>query len=314
LDLLLYLGLAQRAGTSATAKCGEWSVDVLVADANGVFQKQYTDNFTIIENPAVAPACDVTQSPAQAMETQAINLDATATDNTYLKSVALYWNDGVLQSKTWDNVFSNAFDQTLSLGGYPAGQQLEYWVVATDTSGNTHEGLHHTAIVQSETVSSPLTPSGTNTASWRQVVQFSTSGSTTTLGEAVEYQFDWGDGQQSDYGSATQSHSWGAGGTFAIRARARSQLRTGRVSNWSGNALLSVPAPVVPRLGIQLISGQVKLFWPTNPPGFVLQTSKSIATNSAWSTLVTGPTLVGGQYVLTQTPVGSNSFYRLTSQ
>lgn len=301
-------------GTAAAAKCGEWSVDVLVADANGAFQKQYGDNFTIIENPPVMPACDVTHNPSQPIETQGINLNVTATDNTYLKSVALYWNDAAIQSKTWDNIFSNALSQTKTVGGYPAGQQLEYWAVATDTSGNTFEGSHHTAIVQSETVSIPLTPSGTNTALWRQVVPFSTSGSTTTLGEVVEYQFDWGDGQQSAYGSATQSHSWNSGGTFAIRVRARSQVRPGRVSNWSTAASLLVPAPVLPQLAIRFINGQFEVSWPTNPAGFLLQSSWSFAPTSSWTTLFPGPTIVGGRYVFMQNPPGSSSFYRLTNQ
>src|SRR5262249_52142296 len=153
------------------------------------------------------------------IETQGIRLDLTATDNTYLRSATLYWNDGTLQSKAWDNINSNSFSQAVNLGGYSAGKQVDYWAVATDTSGNTYEGVHHSAVVQSETVSSPQAPSGTNTAAWRQVVQFSTGGSTTTLGEVVEYQFDWGDGQQSPYGSAVQSHFWNASGTFAVRAR-----------------------------------------------------------------------------------------------
>jgi hypothetical protein len=146
------------------------------------------------------------------------------------------------------------------------------------------------------------------------VVQFSTGGSTTTLGEVVEYQFDWGDGQQSSYGGAVQSHFWNAGGTFAVRARARSQLRPGRVSDWSGVALLSVPAPILPQLGIQLVNGQIELSWPTNPAGFTLQSTKSLATNSLWSTVSPGPTVVGQRFILTASPTGLSSFYRLTNQ
>jgi hypothetical protein len=302
------------AGTAAATKCGEWSVDVFVADSNGAFQKQYGDYFSIIENPPVLPDCDVSRSPGEPIETQNIRLDVSATDNTYLKSIALYWNDGVLQSKTWDNIMSNSFSQTVNIGGYPAGRQVDYWAVATDTSGNTYEGLHHSTIVQSETVSSPTSPLGTNTAAWRQDVQFSTGGSTTSLGETVEYQFDWGDGQQSAYGSAIQSHSWNAGGTFAIRARARSQLRPGRVSDWSGEVLLSVPTPVQPQLSIQFVNGYIELSWPTNYVGFTLQSTKNIATNSVWTTVAPEPTVVGERYMVTNGLAGPSSFYRLTNQ
>jgi hypothetical protein len=302
------------AGTAAADKCGEWSVDVFVADSNGAFQKQYSDYFSIIENPPLPPACDVSCNPGDPVETHGIRLDFTATDNTYLKSAALYWNDGVLQSKSWDNINSSSFSQSLNIEGYPAGRQVDYWAVATDTSGNTYEGLHHSVIVQSETVSSPQAPSGTNAASWRQAVEFATGGSTTSLGEAVEYQFDWGDGQQSSYGGAVQSHFWNAGGSFAIRARARSQLRPGRVSEWSGTALLSVPAPILPKLGIQFVNGQLELSWPTNPAGFMLQSTRSLATNSPWSAVSAAPSVTGQRFILTVSPAGLSGFYRLTSQ
>jgi hypothetical protein len=302
------------AGTGAADKCGEWSVDVFVADSKGTFQKQYSDYFSIIENPLVPPACDVLCNPGNPMETQGIRLDLTATDNTYLKSAVLYWNDGALQSKSWDNINSNSFSQSVTLEGYPAGQQVEYWGVATDTSGNTYEGLHHSVIVQSETVSSPQPPSGTNIASWRQAVNFSTGGSTTSLGEVVEYQFDWGDGQQSSYGGPMQSHFWNAGGTFAIKARARSQLRSGRVSDWSGAVLLSVPAPVLPKLDIQFVNGQFELSWPTNSAGFMLQSTKGLATNSSWSAVSAAPIVEGQRFIVTVGPEGLDGFYRLTNQ
>jgi hypothetical protein len=202
----------------------------------------------------------------------------------------------------------------VNVGGHPAGQQVDYWAVATDTSGNNYEGVHHSVIVDSETVSSPQTPAGTNTAAWRQVVQFTTGGSTTTLGEVVEYQFDWGDGQQSAYGAATQSYSWNAGGTFAIRARARSQPRPGRVSDWSSVASLTVAAPNLPQLGIRFVNGQIELSWPTNPAGFTLQSTKILGTNSLWSTVSPGASVVGTQFVQTANPSGVSTFYRLTNQ
>ncbi|HXJ76700.1 MAG TPA: PKD domain-containing protein, partial [Candidatus Dormibacteraeota bacterium] len=213
---------------------------------------------------------------------------------------------------TWDNIASNSFSQSLTIGGYPAGKQVDYWEVATDTSGNTYEGVHHTVVVQSESVSNPQMPSGTNTAAWRQLVQFTTGGSTTTLGEVVEYQFDWGDGQQSAYGSATQSHFWNAGGTYAIRARARSQLRTGRVSDWSPPASLTVPAPVLPQLRIQVVNGYIQVSWPMNPAGFLLQRANGLATNSVWID-VPGATVIGTNYVVTESMTSPVRFYRLNN-
>jgi uncharacterized repeat protein (TIGR02543 family) len=73
-----------------------------------------------------------------------------------------------------------------------------------------------------ETVTKP-TVSGPTTATVGQVVNFTASGSTSSLSHNLEYQFDWkGDGTVlSDWGAATQSHSWANPGTYNVKAKAR---------------------------------------------------------------------------------------------
>ncbi len=132
-------GWINISGNSAANKCGEWHVDVYISDEYGGWQKQYTDYFTILENPPVPPSANVTATPASPQAGQSITLNVACTDNTYLQSVVLYWNDGTLHSNVWNNIIAGTLSQSVVLGSYSAGQQLQYWVVATDTSGNTSE-------------------------------------------------------------------------------------------------------------------------------------------------------------------------------
>jgi hypothetical protein len=134
-------------GNSAANKCGHWNVDVMVQDPSANWVKQYTDYFQIIESPPQPPICAVVLTSTNPISGQTLTLSASATDNTYLQSLVLYWNDGTLHSHLWNNVFSNSLNQSQSIGTYTTGQQIEYWAMATDTSGNITESIHRTATV-----------------------------------------------------------------------------------------------------------------------------------------------------------------------
>jgi hypothetical protein len=83
-----------------------------------------------------------------------------------------------------------------------------------------------------ETISAPTMPTGPSQLCIGVNGNYSTSGSTSSVGHAVEYQFDWGDGTQSGWGTATRSHSWNEG-TFCVKTRARCVTHTGIISAWS---------------------------------------------------------------------------------
>ena len=87
-----------------------------------------------------------------------------------------------------------------------------------------------------ETISTPTTPTGPTSGTINNSYSYSTGGSTSSLGHAVEYQFDWkGDGSDlSPWGSATQSKTWTAAGTYNVQARARCTTDTSVESSWSG--------------------------------------------------------------------------------
>ena len=93
---------------------------------------------------------------------------------------------------------------------------------------------------QSEKISAPTTPVGPNLGNLGTAYAFSTGGSISTLGHTVEYQFDWGDGTFSPWGSSTQSRSWSTYGRFVIKARARCVIDTSVMSDWSSEGLIFV--------------------------------------------------------------------------
>ena len=146
-DWYKYWGSIYIAGNSAANKCGNWKVDVMIQDPANNWVKQYTDYFQLIESPPQPPVCSVTLTPTNTPAGQALTLTTSATDYTYLQSLVLYWNDGALHSHPWSNIFSNTFSQSQSIGTYSIGQQIQYWAVAADTSGNTTESIHKISVI-----------------------------------------------------------------------------------------------------------------------------------------------------------------------
>ncbi len=91
-----------------------------------------------------------------------------------------------------------------------------------------------------ETVSTPDTPAGPSTGNIGESLSYTTGGSVSNLGHDVEYQFDWGDGNSSDWGSSSRSHSYGSAGTYQVKARARCKTHTSIVSGWSSSREVTI--------------------------------------------------------------------------
>jgi sugar lactone lactonase YvrE len=96
-----------------------------------------------------------------------------------------------------------------------------------------------------ESVSNPNTPSGSVIGKIGVTYKYSTGGSTSSLGHSVEYQFDWrGDGSDlSSWGSASQSKTWTAAGTYNVKARARCSQDVSVLSDWSNSLSVSISLP-----------------------------------------------------------------------
>ena len=98
-----------------------------------------------------------------------------------------------------------------------------------------------------ETVSAPSVLIGPNAGITGDSYVYSTGGSYSSLGHAVEYQFDWtGDGvtDLSSWGSAVQSKTWTVAGSYNVKARARCVTDTNVISSWSNPIIVNI-APAV---------------------------------------------------------------------
>jgi len=166
-------------------------------------------------------------------------------------------------------------------------------------------------------VSTPATPTGPFSGITGTPYPFMTGGSTSILGNPVEYQFDWkGDGSDlSAYGSATQSKTWTAAGTYTVRARAYDTVNTSVVSSWSSGFSVTITAPAGPNVVISSISGPS-----TGKPGGRIsiqntvtnqgiQTASNVTVNFYISTdtqIDTGDKLIGKRTISNLAPGGSS--------
>lgn len=90
------------------------------------------------------------------------------------------------------------------------------------------------------------TPTGPSSGVTGTSYTYATGGSSCSQGHAVEYQFDWGDGTQSSWGSSSRSKSWSNPGTYNVTARARCTSDTSIVSGWSSNKQVTIVyAPII---------------------------------------------------------------------
>ncbi len=93
---------------------------------------------------------------------------------------------------------------------------------------------------ESEVVTIPDRPNGPSSGSTGQSLSYVTGGSTSSKGNEVEYQFNWGDGNSSSWGGGTRSHSFSSGGDYEIRAKARSKPNPGVESGYSDSRYVTI--------------------------------------------------------------------------
>lgn len=103
-------------------------------------------------------------------------------------------------------------------------------ITVTSNGGNKNITVN---IAKPEEVDKPATPVGPSTGKVVQELEFSTDRTTSSLGNELEYQFDWGDGSQSSWGSTAQSHSYSEEGEKEVKVRSRCKENSTIVSYWS---------------------------------------------------------------------------------
>jgi fibronectin type 3 domain-containing protein len=117
------------------------------------------------------------------------------------------------------------------------GQTYWYKVKACNSCGCSSFSNVDSGYAQVHKVSTPSIPVGSANGEVDQELSFSTSGaacSLGSLGHAVQYSFDWGDGTRSDWAtSVTASHAYSTKGSYNVRVQARCSVDTSILSEWS---------------------------------------------------------------------------------
>ncbi len=174
-------------------------------------------------------------------------------------SAALHWTctdpDGddltfAVQFGTVNSPPEVSSDQTAASYS-PAGMThatTYYWrVTAEDPEAETTASAvwsFTTVAAPGETVGAPGTPTGPALGETGETLSFTAAGATSSEGHLVEYRFDWGDLELSDWTpTMPMGHAWTSVGDFDVRAQARCQNDPAVVSTWSAPLTVSVEAP-----------------------------------------------------------------------
>jgi hypothetical protein len=171
------------------------------------------------------------------------------------------WNAGTIHNITWNS--AGAFTEVnidysidngtswLSVAANTANDGTYAWTVPATLSPNclvrikdavdgspadTSNAKFSISSSETETVSIPNQPTDPTSGLKNIGYSFSSGGSTSNLGHAVQYKFDWDDGSDSGWlavGTASASHAWVVNGTYYVKVMARCSTDTAIESLWS---------------------------------------------------------------------------------
>jgi hypothetical protein len=156
------------------------------------------------------------------------------------------WGDG--DTSDWSALVSESTQVTMD-HAWPSASEYLVAARARDERGLVSVWSDvHIMVAVWDTVSRPpgipLAPAGMDTGHVDSTYEFSTAGSDPN-GDSIMFQFDWGDGDTSNWSApvaestvVSLGHSWTAAGDFSIRARARDMRDL--MSDWSDAHSLTV--------------------------------------------------------------------------
>jgi hypothetical protein len=137
--------------------------------------------------------------------------------------------------------------KTLTLANLAYATTYKVWVNATDPTGSdlfTRKWFTFTTQQQNFPPNKPNKPSGPPSGKPNTVYTYSTS-TTDPNGDQVYYQWDWGDGTQSNWlgpynsgATVSTTHTWGKG-SYSIKVKAKDS--NGAESNWSDPLTITMP-------------------------------------------------------------------------
>ncbi|MDX2472097.1 MAG: PKD domain-containing protein [Candidatus Krumholzibacteria bacterium] len=146
-----------------------------------------------------------------------------------------------------------------SLAALEFSTTYNWQIVAADPDGKTSTSAvwsFTTVAADVELVSTPDAPSGPNTGLENEDLTYSGSNAESNQGHDVEYRFNWGDGQISDWASSSIQHSWPTADSYDVISQARCIEHPAIESEWSAATTVVISA-----YGSETVSA------PTTPTG-----------------------------------------------
>jgi PKD repeat protein len=209
---------SQNPGHTYTA-AGAYTVKLKVTGPAGNYTKSVANYITVKELKA-----EFTGAPTSGTAPLTVNFTNSSTGHySYIK-----WDfgDGTTSSSSNPSHIYN------SSGVYTV--KLTVGETGSTAKSNTKTRTNYITVNSvKETISKPNLAGSPNKGKVGQTLTFTTGGATSNLGHTVEYQFEWGDGTYSNWGTSPQSHTFSSTGTQYVRARARCKTHTRVESSWS---------------------------------------------------------------------------------
>ncbi|MCK5126704.1 MAG: DNRLRE domain-containing protein [candidate division Zixibacteria bacterium] len=160
------------------------------------------------------------------------------------------------KNNTPPKVSENQSNTNYATGNLEYSKKYYWKIVAKDSHGATTSSDVWSFTTKSapvETISTPNKPTGVDSGEINQTLSYTTGGSTSSLGNNhnIQYQFDWNDGSYSGWSISTgASHAWSKSGTYNIKARAQCATHTDKISAWSNTKQVIINFPIQPKLAV----------------------------------------------------------------
>jgi hypothetical protein len=212
---------------------GTYQIRAKAKDVNGAESGWSSSHQIVTGHPPNTPSSP--SGPDTGTHGPSYSFTATTTDPDGDQIAFKFdWGDGI--ESGWTSFVDSGSSATMS---HSWSGQMTYQVKAKakDTYGAESAWSAAHDIVIGQPPATPSSPSGPD--SGMRDVSYSFSAATTDPdGDQVAFEFDWGDGSQSDWTSfvgsgesASMSHSWSSEGTYQVKVKARDTYNA--ESGWS---------------------------------------------------------------------------------
>jgi hypothetical protein len=181
------------------------------------------------------------------------------------------WGDGT--NSGWLPAGTVGASKTWTTGGVFLIRTQARCSIHTDIVSKWSNGL----VVTVEAVTPPTSLTGPVSGIPNVAYTYTASGAVSSIGHPVEYQFDWkGDATDlSPWGSGTQTKVWTVGGVYTVRARARSAIHTGTVSDWTSGLTVTIELITAPTAPVGPSFGTLDKF--TDPHKYTFSTGGAVS-------------------------------------